>query len=279
MRILCSDAKQRFYKLLAKLDRGSSSVWFSDTDWEPLTQFKVSRTAFDLLYDPSLGFSILANELAAWEEGNVTARLWADYGMAPFDWSPLDLDESLIMITVIDAERRSPVDDLKGFHLLFDEVNQSSVYVGPGYAISIPLVTTGSRLYLLRASSSLVSYLNLPTFHSLYSSSADLSPSTDLNKLRESQHQHPDCLPQSIRRPHHAHYHARHMSQYFEGSVVLEQNSPGHFVYDWHSNYTRMHLSNYFYDGTMPKEETVCQLDLERMTKFYIARPFKKTGR
>jgi hypothetical protein len=30
------DVKQRFNKLLAKLDRGSSLAWFSDTDWEPL---------------------------------------------------------------------------------------------------------------------------------------------------------------------------------------------------------------------------------------------------
>jgi hypothetical protein len=30
------DVKQRFNKLLAKLDRGSSLAWFSDTDREPL---------------------------------------------------------------------------------------------------------------------------------------------------------------------------------------------------------------------------------------------------
>jgi hypothetical protein len=99
-----------------------------------------------LLYDPSSGFSTLANELAAWEEGNGTARLWADYGMAPISWSPLDLDKSLIMITAIDAAGRSPADDLTGFHLLFDPVNQSSVYVGEGYAMSIPLITTGLKI-------------------------------------------------------------------------------------------------------------------------------------
>jgi hypothetical protein len=50
------------------------------------------------------------------------------------------------MTTAIDAAGRSPADDLTGFHLLFDEVNQSSVYVGQGYAMSIPLITTGLKI-------------------------------------------------------------------------------------------------------------------------------------
>jgi poly(3-hydroxyalkanoate) synthetase len=53
---------------------------------------------------------------------------------------------------------------------------------------------------------------------------------------------------------------ARHMQQYFEGSVVLTQNSGGHCTLAIQSNCTREHITSYLETGTVPPNGTVCEV-------------------
>jgi hypothetical protein len=55
------------------------------------------------------------------------------------------------------------------------------------------------------------------------------------------------------------------MSQYFKGSVVLEQNLTGRSVTDMTSACTFQYIWSYFVQGTMPKEGVVCQVNKDEL--------------
>lgn len=54
---------------------------------------------------------------------------------------------------------------------------------------------------------------------------------------------------------------AKHMSTFFEGSVVLVQNTPGHSWMTVKTKCTKDHVGAYLHDGTLPKDGTVCEVE------------------
>ena len=53
------------------------------------------------------------------------------------------------------------------------------------------------------------------------------------------------------------------MSEFFEGSVVLEQNSVGHSFLSGKSACTRGYFTKYFEDASLPSAGTVCEVDVK----------------
>lgn len=56
---------------------------------------------------------------------------------------------------------------------------------------------------------------------------------------------------------------ARHMSQYFSGSVVLLQNAGGHSFTAVPSKCSIGHFARYLEDATLPPADTVCETDIK----------------
>jgi hypothetical protein len=62
------------------------------------------------------------------------------------------------------------------------------------------------------------------------------------------------------------------MSTFFEGSVVLAQNSGGHGVTAVQSNCTLGYIQTYLDTGKMPKAGTVCQTSKKPLVDTVIAK-------
>ncbi|KNG51756.1 hypothetical protein TW65_01153 [Stemphylium lycopersici] len=227
------DVKQRFDALLAKLDE--KPVILADPTFSPqsqapqiITKAVVLTAGFYIMYTPQPGYPVLARGLAALEN-NDAATFFLELG--PYTQRGAPAQETYILITAADAAGRSPIDNLTSFREVFETVNQTSVYAGRRYALENPLVGAGLKI--------------TPPESQTFKGFQHTNTSTPILFLNPSA----DPITPVAN--------ARHMATYFEGAVVLEQNSTGHTVQSMISECTLEWMVRYFVLGQMPEVGTI----------------------
>ena len=262
------EVKQRFDDLLASLERAPVSVIDSEVVAIPtiITKTRVLSLLFNTLYDPIRQFPALAYGLAGLEKNNGSA--WIDTEVAlsrrsdpgPFDYNSAAAQEVLMLVTAIDAAGRYPIENVDEYLEVAEELEELSVYAGRGYAETNALINSGLKV--------------VPPPSQLFSGKFALSSiphtSTDTNNLagfERTNTSNPILFINTAADPITPTSGAEHMSQYFEGSVVLVQNSVGHSSTSAPSKCTYGHVLAYLADATLPEAGTVCEADRKAFDK------------
>ncbi|KAH7383759.1 TAP-like protein-domain-containing protein [Pyrenochaeta sp. MPI-SDFR-AT-0127] len=237
------EIKRRFDDLLEKLEK--TPLILSDPQLnsrpEMITKSRVLNAGFSTLYAPSTRFPILALGLAGLEKDNATIYLAAEKAASspeipgPFNYDTTASQEVLIFVTAIDAAGRYPISDVDEYITVSEEIRNISFYAGKSYAETNVLINAGLDL-LPPESQSFPGFKKTKTKNPVLFINTSADPITPISS-------------------------AKHMSQYFEGSVVLEQNSVGHGFTSVLSSCSLGHVLRYLKDGSLPEAGTVCETD------------------
>ncbi|KAF1848828.1 alpha/beta-hydrolase [Cucurbitaria berberidis CBS 394.84] len=242
-----SDIKKRFDNLLAQLEK--APVVLNDTHIDPLlsrgpqivTKDRVLTVGFRTLYRPFTEFAYLAKGLAGLEKNNATAWIAVEQELnqpgnpGPFNYTTIAMQEVLTFVTAVDAAGRSPIKNVDDYIKVAGEVERLSVYAGKGYASTNVLITAGLNMTPPK-SQRFLGFKKTKTKTPIFFMNPSADPITPIAS-------------------------AKHMLQFFEGSVLLEQNSVGHSVTSGSSLCTLGHLRRYLNNATLPKAGTVCETD------------------
>ncbi|KAF2027344.1 alpha/beta-hydrolase [Setomelanomma holmii] len=236
------DIGKRFNALLAKLEKEPlQAVLPQYVVPSIITKDRVLNQLFGGLYAPSYYFSYMAIGLDALEKGNATT--WFEIEKAtssksnpgPFNYTSNAAQEVLHLVTAIDAAGRYPIKNVDDYTKAVDEIEKTSQWFGEGYAGLNPLSNAGMNI-IPPKSQLFTGFKKTKTRVPVLFVNTNADPITPLAS-------------------------AKHMSQYFEGSVVLVQNSGGHSYTNIPSKCTVGHVREYLASGKVPKDGTVCETD------------------
>ncbi|KAF2260807.1 hypothetical protein CC78DRAFT_609764 [Lojkania enalia] len=207
-----------------------------------ITRFGFSSWAFPLTYSPANGFPILARVAADLENGNYSTYVAATSGGSSGSSAPSNPNyddaasqEALQLITCIDANTRYPLTNFSLYSAALTKSERESIYGGESNGKSNVIICAGFGI------SPPASQL-FPGFSKVKTA----SPILFVNNVAD------PVTPLSS---------ALRMSDYFEDSVVLTQDTPGHGFIGIKSSCTHEHLRKYLDEGVLPEEGTVCEPD------------------
>ncbi|CAO2650028.1 Nn.00g013200.m01.CDS01 [Neocucurbitaria sp. VM-36] len=237
------DIKKRFDDLLAKLEK--APVIANDTSKGPqiITKSRVLGVGFSALYSPVSSFPYLAAGLAFLEKDNATGWIVVESTLnepadpGPFNYTNIASQEVLTFVTGVDAAGRYPIKNVDDYIKVAGEIEKESVYAGKSYVATNVLINSGVKISPPKSQ-----------YFAGFNQTKTKTPIFFINNAAD------PITPLSS---------AKHMSQYFEGSVVLEQNSGGHSFASVHSSCTYGHVVDYLNDATLPQEGTVCETDIK----------------
>ncbi|OAL45664.1 alpha/beta-hydrolase [Pyrenochaeta sp. DS3sAY3a] len=242
-----ADIKKRFDDLLAKLEK--TPLVSSDPEINPqlsfgpeiITKSRVLNLAFGTLYAPFSQFPYLAAGLAGLEANNATVWFAVEKLLSgasdpgPFNYTSSATQEVLAFVTSIDSATRYPIKNVDDYIKVVAEIEETSVYAGRSYSESNVLLNAGSKI-TPPESQYFPGFKKTKTKNPVFFINTSADPITPASS-------------------------AKHMSQYFEGSVVLIQNSVGHGFTSVTSSCSFGHVGAYLVDATMPPEGTICEAD------------------
>ncbi|KAF2864724.1 TAP-like protein-domain-containing protein [Massariosphaeria phaeospora] len=236
-----ADIEERFRALLQALE--------DEPLPNPLSVGIVGRSELELrgfmtMYKPIPRFYTLGLELAALERGNVTEyamvqQVSAQPGGAIAsnpEYAGLGEIEAQKLITAIDASDRYAITSLAEYKEVHATLKSASQYGGHGIAVENTLFANGMGIMPPESQ-------RFPGFKHVNCSAPILFIGTAADPI----------TPISS---------AHKMAQYFAGSVVLSQNSPGHSFQSIDSKCMLGYVATYLADGTLPDAGTVCEVDL-----------------
>ncbi|KAH9483232.1 hypothetical protein JR316_0005336 [Psilocybe cubensis] len=212
----------------------------ADSAYGILDYKKLRRTIFSTLFSPYTYFSALAKALSELAAGNGTAI----YTLVPSRKTPE---------CHCDSQSRTPKNDI-----IADA--PTTIICNDGEEIQEDIDALEAHLQLTMKASQWGDFwasirfgcLGWPKF-----------PTTQFRGPFEGKTSHPILMIGNTADPVTPLSSARKMAQGFEGSVVLQQNSLGHCSLAAPSPCTYRHVRNYFVDGILPPEGTVCEPDVE----------------
>ncbi|EUC43033.1 hypothetical protein COCMIDRAFT_101947 [Bipolaris oryzae ATCC 44560] len=194
------DVKKRLDILLSNLQVEPVILSTSTPAPKVITKTAVLAAAFHVLYAGATGFPFLARGLAALEKGDgarwleETRRFQRPSGAA---------QETYVLVTGADYAGRSKV-SRTGFREVYEKVVRTSVYAGRVYVLENLVVGVGIEV--------------VPPESQVFSGFKDTETKTPILFVNPSV----DPITPVAN--------ARYMAGFFEGAVVLQQNSTGHTV-------------------------------------------------
>ncbi|KAH8712115.1 TAP-like protein-domain-containing protein [Phaeosphaeriaceae sp. PMI808] len=240
------DIEKRFNALLAKLEKDPFQIILPSLSVPMIVSKKyVLQVLFQALYSPMFNYPYVSQGLTALEKGNATAVVDVLAALSktsatspgPFNYTSIASNEALRLITAIDAAGRYPIKGVDDYVKAVDEIEATSVWFGANYAQGNPLTSAGFNL-LPPKSQMFSGFKKTKTNNPILFINTNGDPITPLSS-------------------------AKHMSKYFDDSVVLTQNSGGHGRWSVPSSCTTGHVKAYFDSGKLPKEGTVCETDIK----------------
>ncbi|KAF4552194.1 Hypothetical protein D9617_11g010430 [Elsinoe fawcettii] len=210
---------------------------------------------FGSLYGPINGFPYLANVLAGLEQRNGTllAELMASYHSVscPTSKASHSHDGGRDVIPLrnasIDLSHKDPF-------------TGAAIACSDGYPITnitqdVFAEKMGSLMKLSPTIGDLWSGIALPCIH------YTLRPGYAFRGPWKGKTSHPLLMIGNTADPVTPLWSAKKMAKGFEGARVLTQNSPGHCSMSAYSPCTNDYIHKYFFDGTLPEEGTVCEVE------------------
>lgn len=230
------DVKKRFDTLLSKLELDPvilSSPITSTPAPKVITKDAVLAAVFHNLYAGETGFPFLARGLAALERGD--AAMWLAE-TARFQRPSGAAQETYMLITGADYAGRSKIANRTVHRVVYDEVVRTSEYAGRVYALENVVLGVGIEI--------------MPPESQLFAGFEYTKTKTPILFLNPSV----DPITPVAN--------ARYMAGFFEGAVVLEQNSTGHTVLPFLGECVGGAVKRYFGGGEVPEGGKVCQVDV-----------------
>ncbi|EAT86810.1 hypothetical protein HBH56_152190 [Parastagonospora nodorum] len=208
-----------------------------------ITRDRVVERVFSWTYNPSRDFKHIAAVLAGLVEKNAT--IWNEAGRntsrdakpepEPFDYTAAAFREAQRLITAIDAADRYPVKNVDNYLAVVERISKTGKWLGKDYAVGNPLFAAGMSI-LPPKSQTFPGFNKTKTLNPVLFVNPDADPATPLSS-------------------------AQYMSNFFEGSAVVQQRSGGHTVSGVESSCTLKHMAAYLETGKVPNNGTVCETD------------------
>lgn len=234
------DLETRFNSLLESLEKEPLQS-ISPVFGGPviITKDNVLYQIFGWLYSPASKFPYMAAALDALYKGNATAVLEIVVAAAeentpgPFNYTSIAAQEVLQLVTNIDAAGRYPYKNVDDYMKAVDKIEKTDAWFGEGYSATNMLINAGAAI-MPPKSQLFPGFKKTKTKNPILFLNNNADPITPLSS-------------------------AKHMSTFFEGSVVLTQNAGGHSVTSVKSKCTIGHMLEYLDSGKLPTEGTVCE--------------------
>jgi len=236
------DLETRFNSILQSLDKEPLQS-IDPAFGGPLiiTKNRVLNQIFSWLYSPVSYFPYMAVGLEALCKGNASAWLEVEIATAPevtpgpFNYTPTAAREVLQLVTNIDAAGRYPYKNVDEYMKAVDEIEKKDVWFGEGYSATNMLINAGATI-MPPKSQLFPGFKKTNTKNPIFFLNNNADPITPLSS-------------------------AKHMSTFFEGSVVLTQNAGGHSVTAVKSKCTIGYIQEYLNSGKLPAEGTICEAE------------------
>ncbi|KAF2015253.1 hypothetical protein BU24DRAFT_491524 [Aaosphaeria arxii CBS 175.79] len=202
-----------------------------------VTKPDVTGMIYNALYSPMTGFQTIATVANAIEQGNTTllAQIAAGAAGSNADYDNSASQEALTIITNVDSAGRYPLKNASDFINAIEDLRRESYYGADAIGLSNFLINAGMNIQPPE-SQYFKGFEHTQTSVPLLFVGTTGDPVTPLSS-------------------------AFKMSAYFEGSVVLTQDTPGHSYSTIPSQCTNGHVQAYLEDGTLPGAGTVCKGD------------------
>jgi pimeloyl-ACP methyl ester carboxylesterase len=276
------DLEKRFNNLLDDLEKNPIQS-ISPALEVPMiiTQERVLQSIHNWLYTPTQSFAIMAFGLAGLEKGNASAWIEAEQAGSsvtdpgPFNYTDAAQTEALHFVTAIDAAGRYSIKDVDEYLVQVQKISNTSEYFGSWYAGLNPLLNAG--MAVLPPTSQ--------KFEGMSSHSNYVRNSTNQARIgfKKTKTATPILFVNTLGDPITPIAGAKHMSTFFEGSVVVTQNSGGHGVTNVPSSCTLGHMLNYLDTGKVPEDGIVCETDkkplVDHVSKRGLEVPAKNIAR
>jgi pimeloyl-ACP methyl ester carboxylesterase len=225
------DVETRYRALLQQLE-DAPVIKKNTTSPGFVTRGNLEAWAFSVMYTPNPSYLYLATVVAQLEKGDSTAF---DLLTAVPQISEAE-QESLLLITAIDTAGRYVLKNYTDFLGAITLLQQNSFYGWRYYAVANTVLV--NEMNILPPKSQL-----FPGFQRTNTSNPILFVGTTGDPI----------TPISS---------AFKMSNYFEGSRVLTQDTPGHSSLGLPQICTLGYIKAYLENGTMPEEGTLCKTDV-----------------
>ncbi|EUC31269.1 hypothetical protein COCCADRAFT_38629 [Bipolaris zeicola 26-R-13] len=227
------DVKNRFDTFLSNLEREPVIQLTSTPVPKVITKDAVLAAAFHTLYAGAIGFPFLARGLAALERGD--AAVWLEE-IARFQRPSGAAQEVYMLVTGADYAGRSQIPNRSVFRERYEEVARTSVYAGRVYALENLVLGVGVGI-VPPESQVIEGFKYTETKTPVLFVNPSVDPITPVAN-------------------------ARYMAGFFEGAVVLEQNSTGHTVLPFLGECVAEVVKRYFGGGELPDGGKLCRVDV-----------------
>ncbi|KAF2710060.1 hypothetical protein K504DRAFT_466490 [Pleomassaria siparia CBS 279.74] len=242
-----ADIRDRYLNMLQKLEDDPITIGDVPTIGPKIiTRFGYESWAFNQVYQPMTGFPTVALVAAGLEKGNATLFLVASgeasasLGSAtPYnsEYNSASEQEALTLISCIDANTRYPITNVSTWETAIEKTRRESIFAGDVLAHTNVIMCSGFGI-------------SPPTSQLFTFPKSAVKTSVPL--LFVGNTGDPVTPVQS----------AVEMSKFFEGSVALTQNSPGHISIQTKSTCTKQYIQNYLETAALPEIGTTCELDV-----------------
>ena len=234
------DVEERYRNILEKL---GAEPYITPNSTDIYTRNEAASTSFRLSYSPKLGFYSIARQMANLGAGDLSElREISDVistisrdGLMP-DAPVKGTDDDLQLITCIDTADRYALKSISAYRRGVDLMFNSSRYGAEAIAYANPLLCNGIDIQ--------------PPKSQYFEGFKKTNTSVPILFINNSAD---PITPMAA---------AKYMSSFFPGSRILTQDGPGHSIVALPSKCVWNHAKNYLKDATLPKEGTVCKIDM-----------------
>ncbi|KAF2003128.1 alpha/beta-hydrolase [Amniculicola lignicola CBS 123094] len=239
-----TEMELRFRVMLASLDADPIVI-----EGTPITGASFLSSVYSQTYGPIGSFSSIAKSAAALEARDIeaiteiaaqTAAKRSVTSKNP-DYQGVAESDALTIITCVDVNTRYNLNTFEEWQKLTATLQRMSYYQGLAAAKSNILMCRGMDIQPPASQ-------YFAGFNESYPTN---TPILFINTLGD------PITPLSS---------ALRMSDRFEKSVVLSQDTPGHGFMSWQSECSNGHIARYFLDGTLPPSGTVCESKINPFT-------------
>lgn len=253
------DVKNRFDTFLSNLEREPVIQLTSTPVPKVITKDAVLAAAFHTLYAGAIGFPFLARGLAALERGD--AAVWLEE-IARFQRPSGAAQEVYMLVTGADYAGRSQIPNRSVFRERYEEVARTSVYAGRVYALENLVLGVGVGIVPPESQVIEGKYIPCLCFLFYFLFVFEWGGIDWCTGFKYTETKTPGLFVNPSVDPITPVANARYMAGFFEGAVVLEQNSTGHTVLPFLGECVAEVVKRYFGGGELPDGGKLCRVDV-----------------